>query len=71
MESEFYSAEYVWGWAGAEILRLYLEDSFGENWYQISEAGSFLEQIAIEGRRNSLKQVLFKFCESELTMPQF
>ncbi len=71
MESEFYSAEYVWGWAGAEILRLYLEDSFGENWYQVSEAGSFMEKIASEGRRNSLKQVLFKFCGSELTMPPF
>lgn len=71
MEPEFYSAEYVWGWAGAEILRHFLEKSFGENWYQVPDAGSFLEQISRDGRRNSLKQALFKFCGLELTMPSF
>ncbi|MFH0958299.1 MAG: hypothetical protein V1897_06310 [Pseudomonadota bacterium] len=71
MEPEFYSAEYVWGWAGAEVLRRYLEGFCGENWYEVQEAGSFLTEISSDGRQNSLKQALSKFCGAELTMPSF
>ncbi|MCX5872601.1 MAG: hypothetical protein NTY51_05100 [Deltaproteobacteria bacterium] len=71
MDPDFYSAEYVWAWAGAEILREYLENSFGSDWFQSSEAGSFLGKISLEGRKNSLEQALSKFCGATLSMPQF
>lgn len=71
MDPDFYSANYVWAWAGAEVLREYLEQSFGKDWFQNAEAGSFLRRISIEGRKNSLEQALSKFCGATLTMPEF
>jgi hypothetical protein len=71
MDRDFYSAEYVWAWGGAEVMRNFLENTFGANWFQKREAGDFLGKICLEGRKNSLDQALIKFCGTKAVLPRF
>ncbi len=49
MESDFYSLDYLNAWAGANTLGTFLENRFGEDWFQVPGAGAFLKQIASAG----------------------
>ncbi|AFM23983.1 hypothetical protein [Desulfomonile tiedjei] len=71
MESDFYALDYLAAWAGADILRKFLELRFGDTWYARKEAGEFLKSIAAQGRKYPLRQVISKFCGEELKMPEF
>ena len=71
MDQDFYSAEYVWAWAGADLIQRHLYAEFGNDWFQNPEAGNFLRRISLEGRKNSLTDVVSKFCDTILTMPAF
>ena len=71
MDPDFYSAEYVWAWAGADLVQQHLYDEFGTDWFRKPEAGDFLRQISFEGRKNSLEEALSKFCGTTLRMPKF
>jgi hypothetical protein len=71
MEPDFYSLDYVSAWAGAHVLRGFLETRFGEDWYGKTEAGSFLKEIAFRGRRDSLEKVLTTYCGQEPRLPDF
>ncbi len=71
MDMDFYSAEYVWAWAGADIIQQYLYGQFGIDWFRKPEAGDFLRHISFEGRKNSLPEALSKFCGTTLRMPNF
>ncbi|MGC8660378.1 MAG: hypothetical protein ACP5U1_15035 [Desulfomonilaceae bacterium] len=71
MDQDFYSAEYVWAWAGADLIQSHLYSEFGNEWFQNPEAGNFLRNISVDGRKNSLGQVVSKFCGKILSMPSF
>ncbi len=71
MESDFYSLDYVNAWAGAHVLRSFLETRFGEDWFQRPDAGSFLKEIAFQGRRDSLEKVLTTYCGQGPRLPDF
>jgi hypothetical protein len=71
MDPDFYSAEYVWAWAGADLVQQHLYDEFGTDWFRKPQAGDFLRQISLEGRKNSLEDALSKFCATTLRMPKF
>ncbi|MGC8602372.1 MAG: hypothetical protein ACP5VS_01645 [Desulfomonilaceae bacterium] len=71
MDQDFYSAEYVWAWAGADLIQRHLYHEFGVDWFRKPEAGHFLRQISFECRKNSLKDTVEKFCGTTLKMPEF
>jgi hypothetical protein len=71
MEADFYALDYLSAWAGAETLRQFLELRFGEDWYARPEAGVFLKDIAANGRKYSLRDVLAMFCGREPQLPDF
>ncbi len=71
MESNFYSLDYLDAWAGADILKTFLEVRFGGSWFTKPEAGEFLKNIAFNGRRLSLATVLEKYCGEPLRFSPF
>ena len=71
MEMDFYSLDYLMAWAGANVLRGFLETRFGEEWFRRPEAGSFLKEIAMNGRRHPLDHVILEFCGSAPVLPTF
>lgn len=70
MEPDFYALDYLNAWAGADVLRNHLEENFGENWYSDRRAGDFLKNIAKDGRRYTLEEVLLEHCGRELGVPE-
>lgn len=71
MESDFYSLDYVSAWAGAHVLRGFLETKFGEDWFKKPAAGEFLKSLAVNGRRDRLDKLLTASCGKEPTLPRF
>lgn len=71
METDFYSLDYLMAWAGANVLRRFLETRFGDEWFRRPEAGSFLKEIARNGRRHPLDRVILEFCGSPPELPTF
>jgi hypothetical protein len=71
MESDFYALDYLNAWAGANTLGGFLESRFGENWFQVPDAGDLLRQIAAAGRRELLEPVIQSVCGQPPRLPEF
>ncbi|MEW6348604.1 MAG: hypothetical protein AB1646_06045 [Thermodesulfobacteriota bacterium] len=71
MDPDFYALDYLRAWAGAHLLRTYLEERFGLSWFTYPEAGAFLKDMAFRARRYSLEQTLRDFCGEEPHLPEF
>jgi hypothetical protein len=71
MERDFYALDYLRAWAGAHVLRTWLEDRFTERWFTRGDAGEFLKQIASQGRRQSLEEVIVSSCGEPPRLPDF
>lgn len=70
-ESDFYALDYLDAWSGSSVMARYLEDQFGEAWYENAQAGELLQEIARQGRRNSMGDIVEKYCGSAPTLPTF
>jgi len=71
MEPDFYALDYLMAWCGADVLREFLEIRYGAEWFRSAEAGEFLRQIALAGRRESLDSTLHSFCGEGLRVPDY
>ena len=71
MDSDFYSLDYLSAWGGAHVLGRFLETRFGNEWFAMPQAGTFLKEIASSGRRNSLDETLLSFCGERPRLPDF
>jgi hypothetical protein len=71
MESDFYSLDYLRGWAGAATLKNRLLRDYGETWFTKSEAGEFLARIAAAGRSKSLDRAIEDACGERPSLPNF
>ncbi len=69
MEPDFYALDYVLAWAGANTLRLVLEQEYGKGWFTDVRAGNFLKEMARNGRRYSLDKALDLFCNRKPVLP--
>jgi len=69
MQPDFYSLDYVTAWAGAHALRTCLEERFGGEWFTKLASGEFLQQIAAWGRRETVEEVIRRFCGTALAPP--
>lgn len=71
MDQDFYSVDYLAGWAGADVLGGHLEARYGTDWFASPQAGDFLRDIAANGRRDSLDKVLEVYCGEKSRLPSF
>ncbi len=71
MEPDFYALDYLMAWGGANILRRFIEMRYGEGWFEKPEAGAFLKEMALAGRRDSLEKILVSFCGEKPRLPDF
>ena len=71
MEPDFYALDYLNAWAAAHVLRGFLEKHYGEIWFRTPEAGEFLREIAVSGRRDSVESVIISFCGEPPVLPDF
>ncbi|MDQ1237903.1 MAG: hypothetical protein QG577_87, partial [Thermodesulfobacteriota bacterium] len=71
MDPDFYSYDYLLAWAGANVLRNFLENQFGAEWFTNVRAGDFLRMIASSGRRYSLEETLISACGQGPSLPHF
>jgi len=71
MDQDFYSVDYLEGWAGADVLAGHLEAQYGPDWFASPQAGDLLRDIAANGRRDSLDKVLESYCGQKSRLPSF
>ncbi len=71
MEPDFYALDYLNAWAGANVLRGFLEKRYGDSWFQAPKAGKFLKEIAASGRRHSVETAITSFCGEPLRLPNY
>jgi hypothetical protein len=71
METDFYSLDYLRGWAGASTLKNRLLNDYGELWFTKREAGEFLAEIASAGRSETLDLAIEKACGERPSLPVF
>lgn len=71
MEPDFYAIDYLHAWAGAYVLRQFLETRFGTEWFEDLRAGALLKKLASSGRRHSLEHALIESCGESPRLPDF
>ena len=60
VDDAFYVAGYLRAWVFEVQLRRFLEDQFGENWYEKPSAGSFLKSFWTIGLQDSVEEIAQK-----------
>jgi hypothetical protein len=60
VDDAFYVAGYLRAWVFEVQLRRFLEDQFGENWYEKQSAGSFLKSLWTIGLQDSVEEIAQK-----------
>jgi hypothetical protein len=57
MDPGFYTADYLRAWITEAMLRHYLEDTYGEDWFIHPEAGGFLRGLWATGESKENEDV--------------
>jgi hypothetical protein len=66
MEEEFYSLDYLEAWAADAVLKRFLKENFGEDWFENLKAGTFLKWLWSHGDRWGVDGMLQSIgCTSE------